>query len=78
MKDTLLEIRKVEVHYWPECDCQDCRQERERREPSNPHLLSISVDAAHSLGFIPHRCPEGSLARKLALEEEGKEQVSSE
>jgi len=67
MTDKLLTVAKAEIHYWPLCPCEVCRSERARREPTliTP-IRQVSVETAHVLGFISSRCPEGSLAKKLA------------
>ena len=65
--DKLLTVTKAEIHYWPLCPCEACRSERARREPaSDSPIRRVSIETAHVLGFIPSRCPEGSLAKKLA------------
>jgi len=60
-------------HHWVlTCPCQECEQERKRRDllkiPLDPHVLIVSSDAAYLLGLIPTRCSSGSLARELMLE----------
>ena len=63
----LLTVMKKEVHFWPLCQCEVCKVERTRQKPCpESHLMNVSVETAHTLGFIPSRCPEGSLAKKLA------------
>ena len=65
----ILEVTKVEFHHWPTCLCDVCHEERQRRsclQPTTSHLKSISVPAAHTLGFIKRRCPAGSRARELS------------
>ena len=65
--DKLLTVAKAEIHYWPLCPCEACRSERARREPTlDSPIRHVSIETAHALGFIPSRCPEGSLAKKLA------------
>ena len=65
--DKLLTVTKVEIHYWPLCQCEACRNERTRREPTlNTPIRKVSVETAHVLGLIPSRCPEGSLTKKMA------------
>ena len=67
----VLQVTKAELHYWPACPCRACEEERTRRDRSSPtdsRLRSISVDMAHLLGYIPTRCQEGSLARRMAIE----------
>ena len=69
MDDTLL-VHKVEHHLWRTCPCGECVRERERRDTSKipqDSRRSISVDAAHILGYIPSRNPHGSVARELML-----------
>jgi hypothetical protein len=63
------EIRKIEHHLLMTCPCRDCEEERSRREHSNHPLHSMSVENAHTLGFLTSRCPEGSLARQIADQE---------
>lgn len=63
----LLMVTKVEIHYWTLCQCEACKSERARREPAKDSpLRNVSIETAHILGLIPSRCPEGSLARRLA------------
>ena len=65
--NNLLTVVRMEVHFWPLCQCEDCKAERTRRKSyPESHLMNVSVETAHALGFIPSRCPEGSLAKKLA------------
>ena len=65
----MLEVIRVEHHLWRTCPCEHCKAERERREPpSDSPLRSMSVEAALVLGLIPSRCPEGSLAARIAAE----------
>lgn len=70
----LLQVTRVEHHCWKSCPCRECEEERTRRDCSSltklvdSHLRSMSVDTAYHLGYIPTRCPEGSLARRLSVE----------
>lgn len=68
-EDSVLRIERVECHYWPACECVECEKERARRAPPQHPLHSMSVDTAHVLGFLSSRCPEGSLARRIAEQE---------
>jgi len=69
----VMQVVRVEHHLWKTCHCRECTEERARRaiprEPTDSHLCRISPDAAYLLGIIKKRCPEGSLARQLALAE---------
>ena len=67
-RSEVLEVVRTEHHLWKTCPCEVCKKERNRREhqhPTNSPLRSYSVDVAHTLGIIPSRCSEGSLARRL-------------
>ena len=67
----VFEITETEHHALQTCPCVRCVVERERRglgRPANNPIRRIPVDVAHVLGFIPTRCPEGSLARRLMNE----------
>ncbi len=67
-------VVRIEYHYLPDCPCEDCKKERTRRQissnnPTNsPHVLSLTPDSAHVMGYIPSRNPMGSLAAKLRQE----------
>ncbi len=71
MHPDIHKVTKVELHYLPTCPCQECVAERLRRHPPrpnrepHPHIQSMSVETAHTLGFLKSRCSEGSYARKL-------------
>ena len=61
-----LVVTKAEIHYWPTCPCIACKNERTRQESiSSTPIRQISVEIAHTLGFIPFRYPEGSLTKKI-------------
>lgn len=67
----VIEVVKVEHHFWPTCPCDVCALERKRRErPSrrDPAVKSMSVDAAALFGYLPRRNPHGSFARQLMHE----------
>jgi hypothetical protein len=69
MNEDLLEVVRIEHHLWKTCPCSTCEEERERRDHSNHPIHNLSVEAAHALGFLHSRCPEGSLARQIAARE---------
>ena len=64
----VFEVVRRELHWLPDCPCDACVMERERRSrlSSFRHpLKSISVSTACALGFIKRRSPDGSLAKEL-------------
>ena len=65
-------VFREEHHLLKTCPCESCRAERERRAkeervPTNHHIKRLSVEAAHTLGFISHLDPSGSVARGLTI-----------
>ena len=71
MKDSdLLEVVRIEHHFWKTCPCSLCEEKREREDKQHPAetpVRYVSVETAYRLNLIASRCPEGSLARQLAI-----------
>jgi hypothetical protein len=56
----------VEHHWLATCPCGSCVSRREELGLSTTGVRrSITVEAAHLLGFIPKRSPLGSVAAQL-------------
>ena len=70
MKDSdLLEVVVTSHHFWKTCPCSTCEEKREqegKQHPAETPVRHVSVETAYRLNLIPSRCPEGSLARRLA------------